>query len=591
MNLSKRGILHDAAGAALVLVVRLLTAPLTLWEYDEVLFAQAVLNFDPANNHPHPPGYPLYVGLGKVAALITGEPFSALVALSILASVIGFIALRRAFVWYLGEEGLATAAALIFHLSAAMLVHGPLPMSDPVAIMFVCLALDAAAGLEREPTERRALLLGLYGSAAIGCRPQFTLLIVPMLLFVVPRLANRRQKIVSVSGFAVLSLLWITPLADELGGVPDLIAYERRQAAYVVAHDAAQSRGTISAAALVARFVSHPWGPKFIALPVLVLAIVGAVSMWRRREVGRAAPLWILGASALLFALLVMDPADAARYSLPALIAVALLTGAGLRTLRDSIHVAAAPALFTLILGAASIVYTRPILKARHSTPSPPAAAAAFARAHWPANTVILHDLSLRPHAEFFFPGQTTMLVEAGLKKYADHPETPMVIYGDGGAPSPSSTLFQWPDSDAYGKLTRNHYRLVSLEDLPAARRFVPLSGIFPIERAARGQAWRWLEPVAVLRLPALGKTTLALTMQLSADSPFERNIVSVAVDGRAAAQVVVPRVGGVTCTVPIPPWGATVSVESAQWFRPSEVVHNGDARRLSIQLVDLEQR
>jgi len=96
---------------------------------------------------------------------------------------------------------------------------------------------------------------------------------------------------------------------------------------------------------------------------------------------------------------------------------------------------------------------------------------------------------------------------------------------------------------------------------------------------------------VAGLRLPALGKTTLALTMQLSADSPFERNVVSVAVDGRAAAQVVVRRVGGGTCTVPIPPSGATVSIQSTEWFRPSEVVHNGDVRRLSVQLVDLEQR
>src|SRR5207248_4374324 len=57
--------LYEAAGALIVLLSRIYTMPRTFWESDELLFAGAVTTFDPWSSHPHPPGYPLYVGLGR----------------------------------------------------------------------------------------------------------------------------------------------------------------------------------------------------------------------------------------------------------------------------------------------------------------------------------------------------------------------------------------------------------------------------------------------------------------------------------------------------------------------------------------------
>src|SRR5881628_996534 len=77
---------REILGAIVVLASRLATVPKTFWEGDELLFAAAVLKFDPWSSRPHPPGYPLYVGLGKFFALFTGDPFPALIALSVIAS-------------------------------------------------------------------------------------------------------------------------------------------------------------------------------------------------------------------------------------------------------------------------------------------------------------------------------------------------------------------------------------------------------------------------------------------------------------------------------------------------------------------------
>src|SRR6266511_2791636 len=108
---------REGIGALAVLVSRLATMPKTFWEGDELLFAAAITKFDPWSSRPHPPGYPLYVGLGKFAALFT-DPFHALVVLSVIASVIGFIALAIAFRELLGDRDLAVCGALIFYFSA-----------------------------------------------------------------------------------------------------------------------------------------------------------------------------------------------------------------------------------------------------------------------------------------------------------------------------------------------------------------------------------------------------------------------------------------------------------------------------------------
>ncbi|MFY9823674.1 MAG: hypothetical protein WAM82_19995, partial [Thermoanaerobaculia bacterium] len=139
------------AGFVLVAAVRALTLPRSLWEMDEFLFSGAIGRFAPLRHRPHPPGYPLTVGLGKLFALVFHNHFVSLVALAVVSSLVGYWALVVAFRRIAGGAGepgaerVAVAGALLFQLSPVMLVQGTLPMSDPPALMFLALALAAAA--------------------------------------------------------------------------------------------------------------------------------------------------------------------------------------------------------------------------------------------------------------------------------------------------------------------------------------------------------------------------------------------------------------------------------------------------------------
>jgi len=236
--------LFAAAGVAVVALVGFLSLPRTFWEFDELLFAWGILDFDPRNHHPHPPGYPLLVGLGKAINLVAVDPFNALLFLSFLSTVTGFVALCFLFRNVLGESRAAVLGALVFAMSPAMLVNGMLPMSDPPALLFLILALALASTFPESLTNRRALLFGLFCAASIGCRPQYAVPILPMFFFVLGRSRDWPRIQIALATFTVTCLAWLVPLIDAVGGVSALVAFEKKQAAYVATHDASVSRGS-----------------------------------------------------------------------------------------------------------------------------------------------------------------------------------------------------------------------------------------------------------------------------------------------------------------------------------------------------------
>ncbi|HEX9458482.1 MAG TPA: hypothetical protein VGA84_05025, partial [Thermoanaerobaculia bacterium] len=393
-----RGWWREALGAIVVLVSRILTAPRTPWENDEFLFAEAVRNFDPSRYHPHPPGFPLLVILGKVFNAFIHDPWRALVVFGIVAAPIGFVAIAGAFRNWIDDPDLAVCGALLYYFSASMMVHGTLALSDGPAMMFLGLALFAISSPHDETHERNAIFIGIWTSAVVGTRPQLFVAIAPMLIVALLQMRTMRQRTACVIAFGLVSAMWFLPLADAAGGFEALRLYETKQMQYVAAHDASLSRGGMSMAHLSIRFVLHPWGSKYVTLPLFACVVFGMAAFVRflRRDKWRSTilPLLVFTAAQLIFELGWMDPADGARYSLPVMILVALVAGLGFGVLRRSLKFAAAPWVATAILAAATLAYVWPLVGPRTKVPSPPAAAASYANANLPPNSVIGYDIA-----------------------------------------------------------------------------------------------------------------------------------------------------------------------------------------------------
>lgn len=574
-------------GFGLVVLVRALTLPRSLWELDEVLFALGIERFDPIAHHPHPPGYPLLIGLGKLLNLVFHDPFTSLVALSLLSSLVSYPALVAAFrrISGAGSERMAVGGALLFLLSPVMLVQGPLPMSDPPSLMFMALALAAGSILATGGGAGAALALGAAASAAIGCRPSNALAVIPMLALALWQAPSWRRRIEGIGAFALVSLLWFVPLVEALGGWQGFLHYQLEQAEYVAAHDASASRAGRGIIAVAARFVANPWGPRWLALPVLGLAIAGTVRLVRRRS-KLSLPLAALSVTHLVFCLAAMDPGDGARYALPWILGMAFGAAVGCEALADRVRKPATAWLVPALILAISLVYTFPVLAARGAGPSPPIQAVDWARQNLPSTSIILVSEEMTPHAAYFLRDFSLSRIDVGLRRAARRPRAPVYLLAEGESGWPEARTFEWPASDAYRRVTRNHYRIVSVSPIPENWRFQILGGVHGWEPDALHARWRWLDADATIRLFPRGVRSATVRLGLDRSSPLESASVAIAVNGAPSAKVVIPR--GAIQNVELPlPFARFAPVEIAfhsdQSFQSDD--SGGAGRSLAVQL------
>jgi len=346
-------------------------------------------------------------------------------------------------------------------------------------------------------------------------------------------------------------------------------------------------------AQIAVRFVFHPWGSKYVTLPLFACVILGMAAfvrlLWRDKLRSTMLPLVVLVFVQLVFELGWMDPADGARYSLAFMPLVALLAALGLDVVRRSIGFAEAPWVITAILATATIVYAWPLIGTRTTLPSPPAAAAAYANTHLPTDSVIGYDIALKPHAEYLMSRFRLLPIEKAIAEVYDHPDVPLVLFTNGRSHEPDAHVFAWPESDAYWKLTRDLYREVALDPRPARERYLPVRGAYAIEHTPEGDAWRWLSPDATIRLPRDHGNVASMSFRLTPDAPYESDVVQISVNGRDAQVITVGKQSLVTkVSLPAEPQ-VDVRFRSSRSFAPGATLHNQDPRVLAVQLTRVE--
>ena len=340
--------------AALFLIAHVFFLSPTLEDIDSINFALGVRDFDVAQHQPHPPGYPVFIALGKsaTAALrVLGVPGAEPRALGLLSALAGatlvilLYLLFRAFgadrhvawwamgtaacsplLWFTALRPLSDMTGLALVVAAQTLLlwsvraadGRPAQQSGPVAA--------AAPGGDRQ---RVWLLAGaaLTGFAA-GLRIQTVMLTAPLLLGVLllPGTGvSPRNRLLAVGAAAAGAIAWLVPLLVASGGPGAYLAALGTQAGedfagVVMLWTHRQPR--VAANAVLYSFV-WPWGSIAMGAIVLALAAVGfgrAVVQQRRT----ALLLLVAFAPYAVFHLLFHETITV-RYALPLVVPVAFL--------------------------------------------------------------------------------------------------------------------------------------------------------------------------------------------------------------------------------------------------------------------------
>jgi hypothetical protein len=356
----KPKLLWASALATLFLVAHLAFLPSTLEDIDSLNFALGLHDFDPTRHQPHPPGYPIFMALGKlVRAVVPSDPK----ALAILGAVFGALAVFPLLALFRSIEalepqedrarpGLTPALATVLVIASPLYWFNALrPMSDipGLAVTLAAQAALAAAYVRQRMDPSRTpqaleasgkmIVLGAFLSAiAIGFRSQAAVLTLPLLMVVLLQRAGRGAAgalLGSAMTFSIGVLLWAIPLIFASGGLAAYRAALSSQGGEDFSGVDMLYRNPTPrrlAIGLLQTFI-YPWASTPLGCIVFALAAVGmAVLVWRAR---RAAIL--LTALALPYAIfhLVFQETVTTRYALPLIPAMAFLAVRGLQALEN----------------------------------------------------------------------------------------------------------------------------------------------------------------------------------------------------------------------------------------------------------------
>jgi hypothetical protein len=178
-----------------------------LYDVDSVNFALALKRFDPAAYQPHPPGYFLYVCLGRLVNLVFHDANTALVAISIAFSC-GAVAM----IYLLAGSWFGTAAArfagLIFLFSPLAWFHGTVALTYIVEAFFSALVGYLC-------WRGRGISAGVALGVAGGFRPSSILFLAPLLLFSL----RKDRRVVAVLALILTTASWFIPMIHLSGGI------------------------------------------------------------------------------------------------------------------------------------------------------------------------------------------------------------------------------------------------------------------------------------------------------------------------------------------------------------------------------------
>ena len=186
-----------------------------LLHMDSCQFALAMEKFDITVHQPHPPGYFLYVMLGRLLNFFIADPNAVFVSISVF-----FSGLTVAAIYLLGKEiferKIGIVAALLALSSPSLWFHGEVALTYIVEAFFsTVIALFCWRILKGE--EKYLWISVVTLAVAGGIRQNTPVFLLPVWLYSVRNLPLRKI-VASLGVLAVTCLLWFIPMVWMSGG-------------------------------------------------------------------------------------------------------------------------------------------------------------------------------------------------------------------------------------------------------------------------------------------------------------------------------------------------------------------------------------
>jgi len=201
--------------AGAVAVTRLAFRSRDLYDLDSVNFALGMDHFDTRIHQPHPPGYFLYVCIGRLVNLLVHDANLALVLVSVAASMA-----TVAIIYLLAQEwfGSRTAqvAGMLFLFSPLAWFHGTVALTYSVEAAFSAL-LGYLCWRIHQGDAALVIPAAIALGVSAGIRPSSLLFLGPLFLFSL-WFVPLRKSLLGIGVLALTGAAWFVPMIQISGG-------------------------------------------------------------------------------------------------------------------------------------------------------------------------------------------------------------------------------------------------------------------------------------------------------------------------------------------------------------------------------------
>ena len=502
---------NDFTLACLLTVVcavsRWLARPASWWEWDEILFGRALRHFDVSKHAPHPPGFPVFVALGKLANALLHDEFAALVAVNFVFASLLAAALFYLFREIFNDRRIAVTGALLGCFFPNVWVYSCSPRSDTPALVLGIIGLTL---MLRGRASRRMLIAGC---ALLGVAMGVRVTVLPAMgvitaLVLLEWLRRREWRLavlcVALIGFGIVS--WYVPMVW-LHGWRKYREAVSSHGSFVLFDDSILSTGINGWVSHRARrFFVDLWGDVWMVGTVYGLSALGVVLLARRKY--RAALGWLLAAFVpyLVFTFLLNNPMQTVFYAQPfqplfaALIAAALVLGGELVFTRVPAlrHTGVVLAIgLTLAIGE----WAWWPVKLIHREPSPVFRAITDLRARLdPQRDELRHEILFEPQVQFLMPEYQTLTQE---KIQLPEPNLLEAAYQTGRTFALTQAPLPFGNSEPYywyaargrrriAKMSLERYLLNYVTEITPVWQVIYQSGWYGVEHDGPN-TWQWM--------------------------------------------------------------------------------------------------
>lgn len=511
--------------AVVCALTRLLAVSRSLWDWDEALFTMGMRDYDVTHHHPHPPGFPVYMAMARIARLVVSNDFRALQAVNLIAAMLLFPAM------YLFARELrlrfetSVMAAALFAFFPNVWFFGGGGFSDIPSIVLV---LFAVTFMLRGVENRNAYWLGtLLLALAIGIRPQ------NILIGLIPGIyATRKRRPYEI---LIALLIGIVIVGAAYGGAiyatgdfDQYVRIVREHSDYISRVDSWRSAERPPLWRIADRFFVKQYQSPVLSIIASIFVIIGIAGSVRERNrsMGWAALAFVPFA---ILAWLMLDRFSISRFSIGYQPMFALFVADGIRRVSGERRWLA-PAL-TAALIAGFIAYTLPALTPVRNEIAPPLVAARAVAEHVdPARDRLFVGHTMTAFMDLLLPGfpYTRVIDDRGMPLTITQQRS--WLLAEITETQPDGFFFTRERGNLWN-ISRRHYFEIKLQPIVERPRF--LSGWYSAEGMGQDE-WRWMGRRSVTLLPpGRGRTMLRMHLGVPAEVMPKNPAITVKLNGR----------------------------------------------------------